>query len=114
MNSPAAPQEFDGKRALVTGGTKGIGQAVVARLREGGATVFTTARERPDDLPDTNLFMATDITPPKVARPWFTPRRLDHWYGICHRWRHRAHRLMDCRTDWAKSRANGIKDGDSG
>jgi NAD(P)-dependent dehydrogenase (short-subunit alcohol dehydrogenase family) len=62
MNSPAAPHEFDGKRALVTGGTKGIGQAVVARLREGGATVFTTARKRPDDLPDSTLFMATDIT----------------------------------------------------
>ena len=62
MNSLAAPHEFDGKRALVTGGTKGIGQAVVARLREGGATVFTTARERPDDLPDKTLFMATDIT----------------------------------------------------
>lgn len=62
MNSPAAPPEFDGKRALVTGGTKGIGQAVVARLREGGATVFTTARECPDDLPDASLFMATDIT----------------------------------------------------
>jgi NAD(P)-dependent dehydrogenase (short-subunit alcohol dehydrogenase family) len=42
--------------------TKGIGQAVAARLREGGATVFTTARERPDDLPDPTLFMATDIT----------------------------------------------------
>jgi len=30
------PNEFGGKRVLVTGGTKGIGQAVVARLREGG------------------------------------------------------------------------------
>jgi len=56
------PNEFGGKRVLVTGGTKGIGQAVVARLREGGATVFTTARERPNDLSDANLFIATDIT----------------------------------------------------
>src|SRR5258708_3715027 len=41
------PHEFDGKRVLVTGGSKGIGQAVVARLGEGGATVLTTARTRP-------------------------------------------------------------------
>jgi hypothetical protein len=31
--SKVDPHEYDGKRALVTGGTKGIGQAVVARLR---------------------------------------------------------------------------------
>src|SRR5262245_36544655 len=36
--------EFTGKRALVTGGTRGIGQAVVNRLIRGGATVLTTAR----------------------------------------------------------------------
>ena len=31
--------DLEGKRALVTGGTKGVGQAVVAALREAGATV---------------------------------------------------------------------------
>jgi len=35
----ADPREFDGKRALVTGGTKGIGQAVAVRLRQAGARV---------------------------------------------------------------------------
>ena len=54
--------EFDGKRVLVTGGSKGIGQAVAARLREGDARVLTTARTRPGDLADTSLFVATDIT----------------------------------------------------
>jgi NAD(P)-dependent dehydrogenase (short-subunit alcohol dehydrogenase family) len=29
--------ELEGKRALVTGGTKGVGAAVVAALREAGA-----------------------------------------------------------------------------
>src|SRR6266850_4880147 len=56
------PHEFDGKRVLVTGGSKGIGQAVVARLGEGGATVLTTARTKPNDLTDTSLFVAADIT----------------------------------------------------
>src|SRR6266852_4597334 len=54
--------EFDGKRVLVTGGSKGIGQAVVARLCEGGARVLTTARTQPSDLADTSLFVAADIT----------------------------------------------------
>jgi NAD(P)-dependent dehydrogenase (short-subunit alcohol dehydrogenase family) len=39
--------EFAGKRVLVTGGTKGIGAAVVKRLASGGATVLTTARSFP-------------------------------------------------------------------
>jgi NAD(P)-dependent dehydrogenase (short-subunit alcohol dehydrogenase family) len=53
--------ELDGRRALVTGGTRGIGEAVAARLRESGATVLTTARTRPGDLPD-DLFVAAEIT----------------------------------------------------
>ena len=59
------PNEFGGKRCLVTGGTKGIGQAVTSRLREGGATVLTTARTRPSDLADDNSFIAADVTTPK-------------------------------------------------
>jgi NAD(P)-dependent dehydrogenase (short-subunit alcohol dehydrogenase family) len=52
--------ELDGRRALVTGGSKGIGEAVAARLREAGARVLTTARTRPG-VPD-DLFVAADIT----------------------------------------------------
>jgi NAD(P)-dependent dehydrogenase (short-subunit alcohol dehydrogenase family) len=54
--------KLEGRRALVTGGTKGIGQAVAARLREAGATVLTTARSRPDNLAPQELFVAADIT----------------------------------------------------
>src|SRR5213596_747476 len=41
---PFIANEFNGKRALVTGGTAGIGRAVVSRLADGGASVITTAR----------------------------------------------------------------------
>ncbi len=39
--------EFDKKRVLVTGGTRGIGEAIVARLVGGGAMVMATARTVP-------------------------------------------------------------------
>jgi hypothetical protein len=51
--------EFQGLRALVTGGTKGIGHAIAARLRESGATVLTTARTTPDD--SSGDFVAADV-----------------------------------------------------
>src|SRR5262245_6804690 len=50
------------KRALVTGGTKGLGQAVVARLTEMGAKVLTTARSGPQ--PADGMFVAADIATP--------------------------------------------------
>ena len=56
------PHEFDGSRVLVTGGTKGIGQAVARRLRDGGARVLITARERPGDIAEMDVFVAADIT----------------------------------------------------
>jgi NAD(P)-dependent dehydrogenase (short-subunit alcohol dehydrogenase family) len=53
-----------GRRALVTGGSKGTGAAIAGRLTEGGATVMTTARTIPGGYPDPRLFMATDIATP--------------------------------------------------
>jgi len=54
--------EFADKRFLVTGGTKGMGAAIVTRLREAGARVFTTARSTPDALVDSEDFIAADIS----------------------------------------------------
>ena len=53
--------ELDGRRALVTGGTRGIGEAVAARLRELGATVLVTARTPVRDLAEPDLFVAADV-----------------------------------------------------
>jgi NAD(P)-dependent dehydrogenase (short-subunit alcohol dehydrogenase family) len=56
--------ELNGRRALVTGGTKGIGEAVVATLRNAGARVLTTARSQPDGLADADLFVTADVSAP--------------------------------------------------
>lgn len=52
---------LDGKRALVTAGTRGTGAATAALLRDLGARVMTTARTARDADPDP-LFVAADLT----------------------------------------------------
>ena len=50
MDLPRTPSfRLDGKHALVTGGTRGIGLAAAAALREAGAAVKIVAR-RPEDV----------------------------------------------------------------
>ncbi|MYZ09658.1 SDR family oxidoreductase [Streptomyces sp. SID2999] len=56
-----------GRRALVTGGTKGVGAAVARRLSEAGATVLVTARSRPDDLTASEIITADLATPEGAA-----------------------------------------------
>ena len=53
--------QLNGRRTLVTGGSKGVGAAVVAHFLDAGAKVLTTARTRPDNLPE-DLFVAADLT----------------------------------------------------
>jgi NAD(P)-dependent dehydrogenase (short-subunit alcohol dehydrogenase family) len=53
--------EFKDKRVLVTGGTKGIGVAIVCRFTLGGAAVATTARSSAPPGHNASLFVQTDI-----------------------------------------------------
>jgi NAD(P)-dependent dehydrogenase (short-subunit alcohol dehydrogenase family) len=53
--------DFDGRRILVTGGTKGIGEAIVERLVRGGGNVIATARSLPaGGAPD--RFVQADVS----------------------------------------------------
>lgn len=56
-----APLSLEGRRAIVTGGTKGAGAAVVTRLNGAGASVTAVARSRPDRALDADDFVAADI-----------------------------------------------------
>ncbi len=62
MSAAAAiqPEGLTGKRALVSGGTRGIGAAIAARLTGAGAHVTATGRQAPDDLAADD-FIAADI-----------------------------------------------------
>lgn len=64
MNYPfyVYQSEFEGKRVLVTGGTKGQGAAIVKRFVLSGAKVITTARKRSEDIPAVVHFVESDLT----------------------------------------------------
>lgn len=55
---------LDGRRALVTGASKGTGAAIADRLREAGATVLGSARTTPTDWPEASHFITADLTAP--------------------------------------------------
>ncbi|MCK9860633.1 SDR family oxidoreductase [Paenibacillus sp. ATY16] len=69
MNFSSYDKEFQGKRALITGGTQGMGLAIVKRLAGAGATVLTTARNFPTDYQIPNVhFVQADITKPEGTK----------------------------------------------
>lgn len=57
-----------GKRALVTGGTRGIGLAIVRRLVEDGATVVTSARKEAPGIPDSVRLVTADLSTAEGVR----------------------------------------------
>ena len=60
--------ELSGKIALVTGGTKGTGKAIVERLLSAGATVVTTARNAPEKENGQVHFIPADLSKPEGAQ----------------------------------------------
>ncbi len=61
MSYPQA-LSLTGRRALVTGGTKGAGEAIVRRLQDAGATVTAVVRTRLAGDLAADDFIAADIT----------------------------------------------------
>jgi NAD(P)-dependent dehydrogenase (short-subunit alcohol dehydrogenase family) len=58
-------KELIGRRALVTGGSRGIGAAIAQRLIDAGAKVCVAARRRDDDTPAGATFVSGDVTTSK-------------------------------------------------
>ena len=83
FRTPASPNptEFAGKRAIVTGGSRGIGAAIVQRLLDGGATVVTSARTKTDDTPEGAVFIRGDISTLEGAQT-FVAAALEELGGV--------------------------------
>lgn len=53
--------DFSGQVAIVTGGTRGLGRQIAARLAAAGCSVAVCGRNAPDDLPEGVTFYLADI-----------------------------------------------------
>jgi NAD(P)-dependent dehydrogenase (short-subunit alcohol dehydrogenase family) len=63
--------DFSGRVVLVTGGSRGVGQAVARSFLEAGAAVVTCGRRPPEDPPEQpgpSLFVQADVREPDEVR----------------------------------------------
>ncbi|MEV0401013.1 oxidoreductase [Actinoallomurus sp. NPDC050550] len=81
QNTPAGvDEELTGRRVLVTGGSRGLGAAIVRRFHAAGATVLAAARKPPEeDLPAT--FIAADLATADGAAD-LARQVIDHTGGV--------------------------------
>jgi len=80
VSAPTGPNEFTGKRVLVSGGTKGLGRATVDRFLAGGAQVITSARNALDPIAGVE-FVQGDLTTAEGAQALATTA-LERFGGI--------------------------------
>jgi NAD(P)-dependent dehydrogenase (short-subunit alcohol dehydrogenase family) len=73
--------EFKGKRILVTGGTKGMGEAIVRRMTMAGGYVATAARSPLPQGQRPALFLQTDVGTPEGVRA-VVDQVLSRWGGV--------------------------------
>jgi hypothetical protein len=59
--------DLSGRVVLITGGTKGLGRALVGAFHDAGASVLTCARHAPDQLSDGVEFVEADLRDPVQA-----------------------------------------------
>jgi NAD(P)-dependent dehydrogenase (short-subunit alcohol dehydrogenase family) len=96
--------EFQGKRVLVTGGTKGMGEAFVRRLTLGGAWVATTARSPFPEGQQPALFVQADIGTADGVQA-VVDRLLKDWGGIdiTIAWEDRALPMVASKCSWRRN-----------
>lgn len=68
MENQTINKDLQGKTALVTGGTKGIGRAIADELAQAGARVIISARNQPDENTPHHFIAADLINPDQVLR----------------------------------------------
>lgn len=60
--------DLEGRAAIVTGGSRGLGRAIAAALAAAGARVFVCGRNAPDSLPAGVEFQVADVRDAEQAR----------------------------------------------